>query len=279
MSSPDRAGSAFPLHVLVWNNDYRRLEQELKDKDVDQRDPRGRTLLHLAVSLGYVESARVLLQHKADVTKENAQGWTVLHEAVSTGDPEMVQMILQHRDYQQAFMTLGGVPELLQKINEVIISFLCAAPLDCLLVPSLSRFPAVPLLSRVCPSDVCRIWKSGAKLRVDMTLLGFENMTWERGRRSVIFKGGDTGGWAEVIVINHDEKFVMTEKFEISQHMKRLILGSMTPNRKGVERRLTSPIISTCLDTKNIAFERTTSGFWVWKTEKAEGVSGYEAKV
>ncbi|NXK92704.1 AN13A protein, partial [Formicarius rufipectus] len=236
-------------------------------QDVDQQDPRGRTLLHLAVSLGCIESARVLLQHKADVTRENAQGWTVLHEAVSTGDPEMVQMILQHRDYQQAYMTLGGVPELLQKINEVI-SYLCVC------VPL-----AVPLLSRVCPSDVCRIWKSGAKLRVDMTLLGFENMAWERGRRSVIFKGGDTGSWAEVLVINHDEKFVMTEKFEISQHMKRLILGSMTPNRKGVERRLTSPIISTCLDTKSIAFERTTSGFWVWKTEKAEGVSGYEAKV
>lgn len=46
---------------------------------------------------------------------------SVLHEAVSTGDPEMVQMILQHRDYQQTSMTLGGVPELLQKINEVII--------------------------------------------------------------------------------------------------------------------------------------------------------------
>lgn len=46
---------------------------------------------------------------------------SVLHEAVSTGDPEMVQLILQHRDYQQTSMTLGGVPELLQKINEVII--------------------------------------------------------------------------------------------------------------------------------------------------------------
>ncbi|KAK7811822.1 hypothetical protein U0070_016894 [Myodes glareolus] len=39
-------------------------------------DPRGRTLLHLAVSLGHLESARVLLRHKADVTKENGQGWT-----------------------------------------------------------------------------------------------------------------------------------------------------------------------------------------------------------
>uniref|UniRef100_A0A8C6ZFF6 Uncharacterized protein n=1 Tax=Nothoprocta perdicaria TaxID=30464 RepID=A0A8C6ZFF6_NOTPE len=76
MSSPCRASGRFPLHVLVWNNDYRRLDEELRDQDVDQRDPRGRTLLHLAVSLGYIESAKVLLQHKADVTKENAQGWT-----------------------------------------------------------------------------------------------------------------------------------------------------------------------------------------------------------
>ncbi|NXW16310.1 AN13A protein, partial [Circaetus pectoralis] len=278
MSSPGRASSAFPLHVLVWNNDYRRLDEELQDKDVDQRDPRGRTLLHLAVSLGYIESAKVLLQHKADVTKENAQGWTVLHEAVSTGDPEMVQMILQHRDYQQTSMTLGGVPELLQKINEVIIYLLNTFYLHFSLF-FFFFFLIVPLVSRVCPSDVCRIWKSGAKLRVDITLLGFENMSWERGRRSLIFKGEDTGGWAELIEINHDDKFVTTERFEISQHMKRLTLGSMTPKRKDVERRLTSPIINTCLDTKNIAFERTTSGFWVWRTEKAEGVNGYEAKV
>ncbi|KAL2298418.1 hypothetical protein Nmel_015413 [Mimus melanotis] len=268
MSSPGGASSAFPLHVLVWNNDYRRLDEELQDQDVDQRDPRGRTLLHLAVSLGYIESAKVLLQHKADVTKENAQGWTVLHEAVSTGDPEMVQLILQHRDYQQTSMTLGGVPELLQKINETPDFY----------VEMKWEFTSwVPLVSRVCPSDVCRIWKSRAKLRVDITLLGFENMSWERGRRTVIFKG--TGGWAELIEINHDDKFVTTERFEISQHMKRLTLGSMTPKRKDVERRLTTPIISTCLDTKNIAFERTTSGFWVWRTEKSEGVNGYEAKV
>ncbi|XP_077691571.1 ankyrin repeat domain-containing protein 13A isoform X2 [Eretmochelys imbricata] len=222
MSSLGEASSKFPLHVLVWNNDYRQLDKELEGKDVDQRDPRGRTLLHLAVSLGYIESAKVLLRHKADVTKENAQGWTVLHEAVSTGDPEMAYLILQHRDYHQTSATLGGVPELLQKINET--------------------------------SDF------------------YVEMKWE-------FTSWDTGGWAELIEINHDDKVVTTERFEISQQMKRLTLGSMTPERKEVERRLTSPIINTCLDTKNIAFERNTSGFWVWRTEKAEGVNGYEAKV
>uniref|UniRef100_A0A670JLD7 Ankyrin repeat domain 13A n=1 Tax=Podarcis muralis TaxID=64176 RepID=A0A670JLD7_PODMU len=241
------------------------------DQDVDQRDPRGRTSLHLAVSLGYIESVRVLLRHKADVTKENAQGWTVLHEAVSTGDPEMVHMILQHRDYHQTSTTLGGVPELLQKINETPDFY----------VEMKWEFTSwVPLVSRVCPSDVCRIWKSGAKLRVDITLLGFENMSWERGKRSLIFRGEeDTGNWAELIEVNHDEKVVATERFEITQQIKRLTLDSMTPKTKEVERRLTSPIISTSLDTRNIAFERNMSGFWVWRTEKSELVSDYDAKV
>lgn len=51
-------------------------------------------------------------------------------------------------------------------------------------------FLSVPLVSKVCPSDVYRVWKSGSCLRVDTTLLGFEHMTWLKGRRSYIFKGG-----------------------------------------------------------------------------------------
>lgn len=54
-------------------------------------------------------------------------------------------------------------------------------------------FFLVFLVFRICSNDVCRIWKSGVKLRVDITLLGFENMSWIRGRRSFIFKG--EGKW------------------------------------------------------------------------------------
>lgn len=136
---------------------------------------------------------------------------------------------------------------------------------------------SVPLVSRICPNDVCRIWKSGAKLRVDITLLGFENMSWIRGRRSFIFKGEDN--WAELMEVNHDDKVVTTEHFDLSQEMERLTLDLMKPTGREVERRLTSPVINTNLDTKNIAFERTKSGFWGWRTDKAEVVNGYEAKV
>lgn len=44
--------------------------------DLESLDPRGRTPLHLAVTLGHLDCARVLLQHGADVSKENRNGWT-----------------------------------------------------------------------------------------------------------------------------------------------------------------------------------------------------------
>lgn len=41
MSSPGGASSAFPLHVLVWNNDYRRLDEELQDQVTGQPGSEG----------------------------------------------------------------------------------------------------------------------------------------------------------------------------------------------------------------------------------------------
>ncbi|CAH2295197.1 ankyrin repeat domain-containing 13A isoform X2 [Pelobates cultripes] len=268
MNSEEEPLAACPLHVHVWNNDYRALESELPGKDIEQLDPRGRTALHLAVSLGHLESARVLLRHKADVTKENREGWTVLHEAVSTGDPELVQMVLQYREFHKASTALGGVPELLTKTLQASDFY----------VEMKWEFTSwVPLLSRVCPSDVCRIWKSGAKLRVDATLLGFENMSWIRGKHSFIFKEEDN--WAELMEINHDDKTVTKERFDISQEIEGITLDSMQPAEREVSKRLTSPVINTSLDTATIAFERTKAGFWGWRTDKAETVNGYEAKV
>ncbi|PWA19566.1 hypothetical protein CCH79_00006994 [Gambusia affinis] len=237
----------FPLHSAVWENDYRKLEQQirLQQNDIEAVDPRGRTPLHLAVSLGHLELVRVLLRHGASVTKENAKHWTVLQEAVSTGDPEMVHLVLQRRDYLKASTALGGVPELLLKIKE--------SP-DFYMEMKWEFTSWIPLLSRICPSDVCRIWKSGASLRVDATLLGFDNMTWIRGRRSYIFRGDDS--YAELMEVNHDDGVVDTERFNISQEMEEVTLESMQPAEQEVAKRLTTPIVNTYLDTKDIAFER-----------------------
>uniref|UniRef100_A0A8C1RT61 Ankyrin repeat domain 13 family, member D n=1 Tax=Cyprinus carpio TaxID=7962 RepID=A0A8C1RT61_CYPCA len=257
------AEEAFPLHYLVWNNQYQELDRELQKKqhDTGRLDPRGRTPLELSVCLGHLESTRVLLRHNADPTHSNAQGWTVLQEAVSTGDPELVQLILQYRDFRRATERLSGIPELLSKLRQ--LSF-------CLNY-------SVPLVSKVCPSDVYRVWKSGSCLRVDTTLLGFEHMTWLKGRRSYIFKGGESG--AMVMEVDHEKQVVYTEPLSLSPRDTPSLLAAMLPSQENTAQRITSPIVSTHLNTRNIAFERNKSGIWGWRSEKTEAVSGYEAKV
>uniref|UniRef100_A0A674BW90 Ankyrin repeat domain 13D n=1 Tax=Salmo trutta TaxID=8032 RepID=A0A674BW90_SALTR len=257
------AQEAFPLHFLVWNNQYIELERELQqnEENVERLDPRGRTPLELAVCLGHLESTRVLLRHCADPTHCNAQNWTILQEAVSTGDPELCQLVLQYRDFKRATERLAGIPELLSKLRQV-------RPV---------AWRLIPLVSKVCPSDVYRVWKSGSCLRVDTTLLGFEHMTWLKGRRSYIFKGEENG--ALVMEVDHDKQVVYTEPLSLSPRDAPSLLAAMLPTQENTAQRLTSPIVSTHLNTRNIAFERNKSGIWGWRSEKSEAVSGYEAKV
>uniref|UniRef100_A0AAY4BSR1 Ankyrin repeat domain-containing protein n=1 Tax=Denticeps clupeoides TaxID=299321 RepID=A0AAY4BSR1_9TELE len=265
-----RLPAAFPLHRLVWTNRYQELDRELRSgqHDPERPDPRGRTPLELSVCLGHLETARVLLRHGADPTRSNAHSWTVLQEAVSTGDPELVQLVLQYRDYKRATERLAGIPELLSKLRQARDFY----------VEMKWEFTSwVPLVSKVCPSDVYRVWKSGSCLRVDTTLLGFEHMTWLKGRRSYIFKGGENG--ATVMEVDHEKQVVYTEPLTLSPRDASSLLEAMAPSQENTAQRLTSPIVSTHLNTRNIAFERNKSGIWGWRSEKTETVSGYEAKV
>ncbi|XP_029387644.1 ankyrin repeat domain-containing protein 13D isoform X3 [Mus pahari] len=234
-------GPTFPLHRLVWANRHRELEAALHSRkvrpcrgsdsagfppspgakhDIEQEDPRGRTPLELAVTLGNLESVRVLLRHNANVGRESRQGWAVLQEAVSTGDPEMVQLVLQYRDFQRATQRLAGIPELLNKLRQ--------AP----------------------------------DFYVEMK---WEFTSWEAG--------------ALVMEVDHDRQVVHTETLGPSLHEPEALLAAMRPSEEHVASRLTSPIVSTHLDTRNVAFERNKCGIWGWRSEKMEAVSGYEAKV
>uniref|UniRef100_A0A8C1MUX5 Ankyrin repeat domain 13 family, member D n=1 Tax=Cyprinus carpio TaxID=7962 RepID=A0A8C1MUX5_CYPCA len=211
----DAKVAAFPLHYLVWNNQFQELDRELQKKqhDMERLDPRGRTPLELSVCLGHLESTRVLLRHSADPTHSNTQGWTVLQEAVSTGDPELVQLILQYRDFRRATERLSGIPELLSKLRQARDFY----------VEMKWEFTSwVPLVSKVCPSDVYRVWKSGSCLRVDTTLLGFEHMTWLKGRRSYIFKGG-----GESSALNLTKKFTHIQFMYICIYFLKCIFRSV----------------------------------------------------
>ncbi|XP_026861686.2 ankyrin repeat domain-containing protein 13B isoform X1 [Electrophorus electricus] len=274
--------SRYRLHYLVWHNKHRQLEKELsasEQVDVEASDPRGRTPLHLAVTLGHLECARVLLQYGADVSKENSSGWTVLQEAISMRDPELVRLVLRHRDYQRTIKRLAGIPRLLERLQQAQDFY----------VEMKWEFTSwVPLVSRICPSDTYRVWKSGQCLRVDTTLMGFEQMTWQRGNRSFIFRGQDSS--AMVMEVDHDRQLVFCETlpslppspsspYSHTHPAALSLLAALHPSDEQVAARLSAPMVTTQLDTRNISFERNKTGILGWRSEKTEVVNGYEAKV
>ncbi|XP_062872805.1 ankyrin repeat domain-containing protein 13B [Trichomycterus rosablanca] len=271
--------SRYRLHYLVWHNKPRQLEKELsasEQVDTEVLDPRGRSPLHLAVTLGHLECARVLLHYGADISKENSNGWTVIQEAISLRDPELVRLVLCHRDYQRTIKRLAEIPRLLERLQQAQDFY----------VEMKWEFTSwVPLVSRICPSDTYRVWKSGQCLRVDTTLMGFEQMTWQRGNRSFIFKGQDSS--AMVMEVDHDRQLVFCETLPClpSSPSSRPdsatlgLLGVLQPSDEQVAARLSAPVVTTQLDTKNISFERNKTGILGWCSEKTEVVNGYEAKV
>uniref|UniRef100_A0A8C2Q2G4 Ankyrin repeat domain 13B n=1 Tax=Cyprinus carpio TaxID=7962 RepID=A0A8C2Q2G4_CYPCA len=274
--------SRYHLHFLVWHNKHRQLEKELSAReqvDLEVLDPRGRTPLHLAVTLGHLECARLLVQRGADVSRENRNGWTVLQEAISSRNPEMVRLVLRYRDYQRTTKRLAGIPRLLERLRQAQDFY----------VEMKWEFTSwVPLVSRICPSDTYRVWKSGQCLRVDTTLMGFEQMTWQRGNRSFIFRGQDSS--AMVMEVDHDRQLVFCETLPCLSSSPTSpstrpctntlsLLGALQPSDEQVAARLSAPVVATQLDTRNISFERNKTGILGWRSEKTEVVNGYEAKV
>lgn len=268
MSHIPSVAKEFPIHWAIWHNNLEDLSKELakKEGEREKKDPRGRTPLHLAVTLGHVECVRVLLGFDADVTSENKVGWTVIQEATSTGDPELVQLILQHRDHQRATARIGGIPELLEKLSQ--------AP-DFYVEMRWEFTSWVPLMSRMCPSDTYRVWKSGPNVRIDTTLIGFDNMNWVRGSRSYVFKNEDRNQF-EFMEIDHDAKVVYSETLELQAHHD---ISRMQPSENAVAQRLTSPVSNTYIDTEKIEFTRTKAGIWGWRHDKVEAINDYECKV
>lgn len=120
----------------------------------------------------------------------------------------------------------------------------------------------VPLVSRILPSDICKIHKSGCSIRLDTTLVDFSDMRWERGDISFIFRG-DKSPKDSLTVLDNEYQCYQRVRYEETE----------AEIQDEVDILMSSDILAAQMSTKSINFTRAQSG-WIFREDKTETVAG-----
>lgn len=175
----------FPLHQAVANRDIQAIEELLavSPEKINQRDWHGNPPLHLAIHLKFHEIVELLLEKGADPSFKNGGGWNSLDEAIASEQKKTVEIVLK-------YFRMQGISELHQKMPELLTAI---EKLPDFYLELKWEFKSwIPFVSKFCPQDTYKVWKRGSSLRVDTTLVGFQNLRWQRGNVSIVLTGKET---------------------------------------------------------------------------------------
>lgn len=193
----------FPLHKAIFQANNKLLAKTLREEpniDPDARDTHGNTALHLAVMLGNLEAAKLLLAHGAQVRVKNNEGWKSLHEAISYGDRKMIAILLMAHKRQSHLALTERLPDLRDQLTRMD---------DFYLEVKWEFQTWIPLLSRIMPSDTFKIFKKGSRIRVDFTLIDFNERLfhWVRGDMSLLFDPDAPKGHQTILMDNQKKVY------------------------------------------------------------------------
>lgn len=136
----------------------------------------------------------------------------------------------------------------------------------------------IPFLSKLCPSDRCRIWKRGNRLRVDSTLMGIEveKLNWVRGNISFVFHVNDVNG--RMVVLDHDRR-IYEEIDKIREFTEEEIEEdlNMRLNTQLYSGRMRKPKNSD--GEKKIVFVRQQAGLFGLGGDREERIGVYNTQV
>ncbi|XP_037537574.1 ankyrin repeat domain-containing protein 13C isoform X1 [Nematolebias whitei] len=254
----------FPVHECVFKGDVRRLSSLIRTNSISQKDVHGNTPLHLAVMLGHKECALLLLAHNAPVKIKNAQGWSPLAEAISYGDRQMITAILRKLKQQSRESVEDKRPKLLKALKELG---------DFYLEVHWDFQSWVPLLSRMLPSDACKIYKQGINIRLNTTLIDFNDMKCQRGDLSFIFNGDAPPSQSFVVLDNEAEVY---QRIHHECSPRSSSKESEMETEEEVDILMSSDVYSATLSTKSITFSRSQIG-WLFREDKTERVGNFLA--
>ncbi|OUM60736.1 hypothetical protein PIROE2DRAFT_62951 [Piromyces sp. E2] len=244
----------YRLHKLIFLKDLNGLKAELNDyspekpcPEINQLDLHGQTPLTLAITTGFNEAVPVLIEHGASVLTKNSAGWNPFQEATSYGSREVMGEILRKQK-----------DELVQWFNEKG-QRACKAfsnSLEDFYIEMNWKFDS---------------WRTS--LRIDTTLVGFENLKWIIGDVSVIFFVDEEIGDPNLYMVDRKNKIY-----------QRIFPRSEIPTTdealaETISLNLKTPIVSNpSLPIEKLKLTRVQTGWWN-KEDKYEKVGQYYTSV
>ncbi|KAG0327836.1 Ankyrin repeat domain-containing protein 13C [Dissophora globulifera] len=228
------------------------------------------TPLHLAVMLNRKEMVSLLLKAGANPMARSGSGWTPRQEATSLGDRDLIETLTRHQRREFSGSFKAKAMNLVKQLSNDLDQFYFQLQWE---------FQSwVPFVSGLCPNDTYHIWKKGNCVRMDTSLVGFENMKWIRGHISIIFRVDPQSG-PELVVIDHVKKITQRLAKSSDDDDKR----DQEPTDEEIEEEVStcfnSSITSTNVPTSAIKFQRAKSGLWGYRANKVEKVGEFECAV
>ncbi|KAH8319968.1 hypothetical protein KR074_010461 [Drosophila pseudoananassae] len=251
----------YPMHQSVFEDDIKSLQRRLllstAQEEIGLKDKHGNTPLHLAVMLGRKHAVRLLLAHNAPVKIKNNEGWSPLSEAISYGDRQTITQVLrmlklQSRDHMES--RREKLVNALRQMQDFYMEF------------KWDFQSWLPLVSRILPSDICRLYKSGASIRLDTTLVDFNDMRWERGDISFLFRG-EAPPRESLVLLDNEQECYQRLRYEESDM------------EDEVDVLMSTDILATQMSTKTIQFARAQKG-WIFRANRKELIGGqYQCEI
>uniref|UniRef100_A0A0N5BZX6 ANK_REP_REGION domain-containing protein n=1 Tax=Strongyloides papillosus TaxID=174720 RepID=A0A0N5BZX6_STREA len=247
----------YPLHKAAFLNNTEMVLQLIENGiDIYEKDIHGNTALHISTMLGHRETISILLLHNSPVKVKNSEGWNCLQEAISYGDRQIITSMLKKLKEQSNEKMTKNKPKLkniLTTIDDFYMEF------------KWNFHSWIPFVSKVLPSDTCKVFKKGSCMRLDTTLVDFNDRSWERGDISFIFNP-----CADKV---ENELIILDNKSKVFQRMRRI--ESDLELDEEIDILMSSDIVSAQASSKPVTFVRETSG-WIFKQEKSRMIGDYD---
>jgi hypothetical protein len=241
------------LHSLVLSNDAESMEHFLSGLTETDRTMtletlvRGQTALTLAVTLGQLDSIKVLLHHGASTTQFNAKGWNAYHEAISYGNRDLIELIYNAKQIEESKLWKSKFDSIIQdRVPDFTFQL------------DFSITSYIPFVTRFLPSASFRYYKKGTMIRIDKIVKGEIVLSFL------------TIGDQKSIAIDYREKAYcqvwphQNPKLRMQEEIQRDMCSKNRSN--------------TDLVWKQCTIERAQSGFFQ-KSDRSDTVDGIETTV